>query len=74
VEVEEEPAPTSKTAPTEAVSEGLPEGAPIGFAANWNILVEEPNSPPHQVKPRCICHLLVFLNFYHSYVALSSRS
>jgi hypothetical protein len=61
VKVEEESAPTSETAPTEAVSEGLPKGAPIGFAANSNILVEEPDSPPHQGKPQCICHLLVVL-------------
>jgi hypothetical protein len=59
VEVENESAPTSETSPTEVVSEGPPEGAPIGFAANCNILVEEPDSPPHQGKPRCICHLLV---------------
>jgi hypothetical protein len=59
VEVEEEFARTSETAPTEVVSEGPPEGAPIGFATNCNILVEEPDSPPHQGKPRCICHLLV---------------
>jgi hypothetical protein len=58
VEVEEEPAPTSKTAPTEVVSEGPPEGAPIGFASNCNILVEEPDSP-HQGKPGCIFHLVV---------------
>jgi hypothetical protein len=59
VEVEEESAPTSKTSPTEVVSKGPPEGAPIGFAANCNILVKEPDSP-HQGKPRCICHLLLF--------------
>jgi hypothetical protein len=41
------------------IAEGPPEGAPLGFAANCNILVEEPDSPPHQGKPRCICHLLV---------------
>jgi hypothetical protein len=47
VEVEEEHAPTSETSPSEDVSEGPPEGALIGFAANCNILVEEPDSPPH---------------------------
>jgi hypothetical protein len=45
VEVEEEP-----VLPTKVV----PEGPPIGFAANYNILVEEPDSPPHQGKPQCI--------------------
>ena len=58
VEVEEEPAPTSETTPTEVVSEGPPEGAPIGFASNYNILVEEPDSS-HQGKPGCIFHLVV---------------
>jgi hypothetical protein len=47
-----------------------PEGVPFGFAANCNILVEEPDSPPHQGKPWCICHLLDVLNFYHLYAAL----
>jgi hypothetical protein len=37
VEVEKEPVP-----PTEVVPKGPPEGAPVGFAANCNILVEEP--------------------------------
>jgi hypothetical protein len=59
VEVEEETTPQSEVSPTECVHEGLSEGAPVGFAANCNILVEEPDSPPHQGKPRCICHLLV---------------
>jgi hypothetical protein len=63
VEVEEESAPTSETSPTEIVSKGPPEGAPIGFAANCNIVVEEPDSPPHQGKPRCIYHLLVVFKF-----------
>jgi hypothetical protein len=49
--VEEEPAPQSKVPSTESVLEGLSEGAPVGFAANCNILVEEPDSPPHQGKP-----------------------
>jgi hypothetical protein len=66
-------APTSETAPTEVVSEGPPEGAPIGFAANSNILLEAPHSP-HQGKPRCICHLLVVLNFNHLYAAVGSRN
>jgi hypothetical protein len=74
VEVEGEPVPPSETSPTEVISEGPPEGAPIGFAANCNILVEEPDSPPHQGKPRCICHLLAVLNFYHLYAALGGRS
>jgi hypothetical protein len=47
VEVEEEPTLQSEVSPTEGVPEGLSEGAPVGFAANCNILVEEPNSPPH---------------------------
>jgi hypothetical protein len=74
VEVEREPVPPSETSPTEAVTEGPPEGVPFGFAANCNILVEEPDSPPHQGKPRCICHLLAVLNFYHLYAALGGRS
>jgi hypothetical protein len=74
VEVEEESAPTSEASPTEVVYEGTPEGAPIGFAANCNILVEEPDSPPHQGKPWCIFHLFVVLNFYHLYAALGSTS
>jgi hypothetical protein len=61
VEVEEELAPQSEVSPIEGVPKGLSEGAPVGFAANCNILVEEPDSPPHQGKPRCICHLLVVL-------------
>jgi hypothetical protein len=61
VEVEEEPAPQSEVSLTKGVPESLSEGAPVGFAANCNILVEEPNSPPHQGKPQCICHLLVAL-------------
>jgi hypothetical protein len=61
VEVEEEPVPTSETSPTEVVLEGPLEGALVGFAANCNILVEQPDSPPHQDKPRCICHLLAVL-------------
>jgi hypothetical protein len=61
VEVEEEPAPQSEVSPTKGVPEGLSEGASIGFAANCNILVEESDSPPHQGKPWCICHLLVVL-------------
>jgi hypothetical protein len=61
VEVEGEPIPPSETSPTEVISKGPLDGAPVGFAANCNILVEEPDSPPHQGKPRCICHLLVVL-------------
>jgi hypothetical protein len=56
VEVEGELVPSSEPSPTEVVTEGAPEGAPFGFAANYNILVEEPDSPPHQGKPQCICH------------------
>jgi hypothetical protein len=74
VEVEAKPTPQSEVSPAEGLSEGPPEGAPFGFAANYDILVEEPDSPPHQGKPGCICHLLVVLNFYHLYAALGSRS
>ena len=49
----------SEVSPTEGLSEGPPEGAPIRFAANYNILIEDPDPPPHQGKPLCICHLLV---------------
>jgi hypothetical protein len=61
VEVEGEPVPPSETSPTEVITEGPPEGSPFGFVANCNILVEEPDSPPHQGKPRCICHPLVVI-------------
>jgi hypothetical protein len=54
VEVEEEPVPPSEASPTEVFPEGPSEGAPVGFAANCNISVEEPDSPPHQGMPRCI--------------------
>jgi hypothetical protein len=54
VEVEEEHVPTSEASPTEVVPEGTLEGAPVGFATNCSILVEEPDSPPHQGKPWCI--------------------
>jgi hypothetical protein len=74
VDVEREHVPPSETSPTEVISEGPPEGAPVGFATNCNILVEEPDSPPHQGKPWCICHLLVVLKIYHLYVALGGRS
>jgi hypothetical protein len=52
--VEEELVPQSEASPTEGVPEGLPHGAPVGFAANCNILEQEPDFPPHQGKPRCI--------------------
>jgi hypothetical protein len=68
VEVEEEPVPTSKTSPTEVIPEGPPEGASVGFAANCNIPVEEPDSPPHLGKPRCICHLLAVLKTFITYM------
>jgi hypothetical protein len=61
VEVEEEPVPQSEASPTKGVPEGPSEGAPVGFTANCNILVEELDSHPHQGKPRCIFHLLVVL-------------
>jgi hypothetical protein len=61
VEVKEEPVPQSEASPIEGVLEGPYKGAPVGFAANYNILVEELVSPHHQGKPRCICHLLVVL-------------
>jgi hypothetical protein len=61
VEVEEEPTPQSVASPAEGVPKGTLEGAPVGFATNCNILVEEPDSPPHQGKPRCICHILAVL-------------
>jgi hypothetical protein len=51
VEVEEEPVPQSEASPTEVVLECPSEGALVGFAANYNILVEEHDSPPHQGKP-----------------------
>jgi hypothetical protein len=67
VEVEEEPVPQSKASPTEGVPEGPSEGALVGFASNCNILVEEPNSPPHQGKPRCIyqihCDFKIFITY-----------
>jgi hypothetical protein len=63
VEVEEEPVPQFEASTTEVV----PEGAPLGFAANCNILVEEPDSAPHQGKPRCIyqipCDFKIFITY-----------
>ena len=50
VESEEELVPQSEASPSEVP----PEGALAGFAANYNILVEESDSPPHQGKPQCI--------------------
>jgi hypothetical protein len=67
VEVEEEQVPTSEASPTEIVPKGPLKGAPVGFAANCNILVEEPDSPPHQGKPRCIyqiaCDFKIFVTY-----------
>jgi hypothetical protein len=60
VEVEEEPVPTSEASPTEVVPESPIDGAPVGFAANYNILVEEPDSPPHQGKPGAFATSLLF--------------
>jgi hypothetical protein len=53
VEVEEEPVPYSETSLSQVPPEGPPEGALVGFVANYNILVEESDSPPHQGKPQC---------------------
>jgi hypothetical protein len=74
--VEREHVPPSEIPPSETVTEGPPEGAraPFGFAANCNILVEEPDSPPHQGKPGAFATSLLLLNFYHLYVALGGRS
>jgi hypothetical protein len=54
VEVEEEPIPQSEASPSNVSPEGPPKGAPVGYAANRNILVEETDPPPHQGKPQCI--------------------
>jgi hypothetical protein len=54
VDVEEESVPESEASPSQVSPEGPPEGASVGFAANYNILVEETDSPPHQGKSRCI--------------------
>jgi hypothetical protein len=50
VEVGEESVPQSETSPA-AVP---PEGTLVGYPVNCDILVEEPDTPPHQGKPRCI--------------------
>jgi hypothetical protein len=68
VEVEGEPIPPPETSPSEVVAEGPQKGAPIGFAANCNILIEEPDSPPHQGKPQCICHLITILKTFITYM------
>jgi hypothetical protein len=44
--VEGEPIPQP-----EGSSEGPPEGAPVGYVANWDILVEKSDYPPHEGKP-----------------------
>jgi hypothetical protein len=54
VDVEEESVPKSEASPSQVSPEGPPEGAPVSFAANYNILVEETDCPPHQGKSRCI--------------------
>jgi hypothetical protein len=60
VEVDEETVPQSESSPSEGPSEGNPESALVGYAANYNILVEEPDSPPHPGKPRAFNQFLVF--------------
>jgi hypothetical protein len=54
VEAEVELIPQLEASPSEVPPEGPSEGALVGFAAKCNILEEEPYSPPHQGKPRCI--------------------
>jgi hypothetical protein len=61
VEVQREPVPPSETSPTEVIAEGPPEGAPIGFAANCNSLVEEPDSPPHLPLPCCFKTFITYM-------------
>jgi hypothetical protein len=68
VEVEEEPVPQSEAPPTEGVPEGPSGSAPIGFAANCNILVEEPGSPPHEGKHRCILPNSLCLKTFITYM------
>jgi hypothetical protein len=63
VEVGEESVHQSEASPTEGVPEGPSEGALVDFAANCNILVEVPVSPPHQGIPQCICPLLIVSKF-----------
>jgi hypothetical protein len=65
--VEEEIVPQLEASPTQVVPEGCSESAPVSFAANCNIMVEEPHSPPHQGKPRCIyqipCDFKIFITY-----------
>jgi hypothetical protein len=56
------------TAQSEVLSERPPEGALVGYVANYDILVEESNSPPHQGKPRCLCPFLIFLKILSPYM------
>lgn len=46
VKLEGEPIPQP-----EGSSEGPPEGASVGYVANWDILVEDSDYPPHEGKP-----------------------
>ena len=46
-----EPVPRSEASPV-GIPEGPPKSAPVGFAANYNILVEELDSLHHNGKPR----------------------
>jgi hypothetical protein len=50
------------------------EAPPAGNCFYFEICGTDPNSPTTQGKPRCICHLLAVLNFYHLNDALGDRS
>jgi hypothetical protein len=50
------------------------ENPPTGNYFYFDICGTEPDSPTTQGKRRCICHLLVVLNFYHWNDALGDRS
>jgi hypothetical protein len=50
------------------------ENPSAGNCFYFNICETDPVSPTTQGKPRCICHLLVVLNFYHLNDAISDRN
>jgi hypothetical protein len=50
------------------------ENTPVGNCFYFEICGTEHDSPTPQGKPRCICHLLALLNFYHLNDAFGDRS
>lgn len=66
--MDEETVPQSEASPSQGPSKGNPKSALVGYAANCNILVEEPHSPPHPGKPRAFNQFLVFSKLFIIYM------